>query len=94
MRFRIEGTQTKTKKIVVTETIRGEIEITKKEVQRITDCPNIEDGDSTAWYGYVAEALEGGATYKLHVAEAVVLERDVETDEHRLFEEGVDVEWG
>ena len=92
MRFRIEGTQTKTKKIVVTETLSGEIEITKKEVQRITDCPNIEDGDSTAWYSYVAEALEGGATYK--VAEAAVLERDVETDEHQLFEEGVEVEWG
>jgi hypothetical protein len=46
MKFNIEGTRTKM--VVVTERIEGEIDITKKEVQRITDCPNSEDGDSTA----------------------------------------------
>ena len=88
MKFRVEGTRTRT--IIVTETVEGEIDITKKEVQRITDCPNVEDGDSTAWYGYVAEALEGGAHCELvdgNHDEVTVYKKEE-------WEQGVEVDWG
>lgn len=50
----------------------------------------MEDGDSTAWYGYVGEALEGGAHCELV---------DVNHDEVTMYkkeewEQGVEVDWG
>ena len=63
MKFQIEGSRTKV--MIVREPIAGEIEITKAEVMRVTDCPSVEDGDSTAWYDYVGEAIEGGAKFKI-----------------------------
>jgi hypothetical protein len=89
MKFRVEGTRTRT--VVITETIEGEIDLTKKEVQRITDCPNVEDGDSTAWYEYVTEALEGGANCKLLNVER--LEENY-LDETQQWHQGVEVDWG
>ncbi|BCV02125.1 MAG: hypothetical protein CM15mV50_080 [uncultured marine virus] len=65
MKFQIEGVRTKT--IVTTmvqkERISGEIDITKKEVMRVTECLAKEDGDPTAWYSYVAQAVEDGADF-------------------------------
>tara|TARA_R100000322_G_scaffold167204_1_gene134770 strand:+ start:349 stop:615 length:267 start_codon:yes stop_codon:yes gene_type:complete len=88
MIFRVLGTRTRT--IVITETIEGEIDITKKEVQRITDCPNVEDGDSTAWYGYVGEALEGGANCKLVEVDRL----EEHQSEKEEWDSGVEVDWG
>lgn len=63
MKFQIEGKQTKT--LVYVEPISGEIEITKAEVQRVTGCPSVVDGDSTGWYDYVGDAIEAGAEFKV-----------------------------
>ena len=30
---------------------------------KVTGCPSSEDGDSTAWYAYVQEAIEKGANF-------------------------------
>ena len=49
----------------MTEDFSFEIKITKEEVRRVTDCPNAIDGDSTAWYDYVGEAIEMGANYDI-----------------------------
>ena len=56
MEFMVTGKKTRRVEyeIETTETIS----ITKKEVMRITDCPAKEDGDSTAWYEYVEEAIQ------------------------------------
>ena len=43
------------------ETIRevtGTINVTKKDVVDAGFCKSTEDGDSTAWYGYVGDFLE------------------------------------
>jgi hypothetical protein len=61
MDFIVEGEIQKT----VTVNTEAHISITKKEVMRVTGCPAAEDGDSTAWYGYVEEALLCGADYTL-----------------------------
>lgn len=78
MKFQIEGSRTKV--MIVNEPISGEIEITKAEVMRITDCPSVEDGDSTAWYDYVGEAIEGGAEFKI-VQLAIEEPDEMESDE-------------
>lgn len=87
MKFTIEGTQTKN--TLVTEEIEAVIEITKKEVQRITDCPSVEDGDSSAWYDYVQEALEGGAVYKI-IEKKVI---DTKTEQRTRMQSVNDVDW-
>ena len=61
MDFIVEGEIQKT----VTVNTEARISITKKEVMRVTGCPAVEDGDPTAWYGYVEEALLNGADYTL-----------------------------
>lgn len=63
MRFQIQGARTHT--TITTEYISCEIQITKAEVRRVTDCPAAIDGDSTVWYDFVSEALESGADYKI-----------------------------
>jgi len=60
MKFEIEAKRTR----VLIENIKGTIDISKKEVMRVTDCPSVEDGDSTAWYSYIEEAVELGANFK------------------------------
>ena len=47
----------------VIERIEGTINISKKEVMEVTGCPSSEDGDSTAWYAHVEEAIELGAYF-------------------------------
>ena len=56
MKFQIEGTRIVVTTVTVIESISGEIDITKKTVMEETGCEAIEDGDSTAWYGYVEES--------------------------------------
>jgi len=63
VKFEIEAKRTR----VLMENIKGTIDISKKEVMRVTDCPSVEDGDSTAWYSYVEEAVELGANFKLDI---------------------------
>ncbi len=78
MKFEIEGKRTTTivSTSVFTELVTGEIDITKKEVMRVTGCLAKEDGDSTAWYNYVPEAIASGATYKEIEIEEEVLNED------------------
>ena len=78
MKFKIEGSRTKV--MIVNESISGEIAITKAEVMRVTGCSSVEDGDSTAWYDYVGEAIEGGANFKI-VQLAVEEPDEIESDE-------------
>jgi hypothetical protein len=71
MKFYISGTRTTTVTVDVTEEINGEIEITKSNVIKYTGCAAVEDGDSTAWYSHVSEALELGAPHKVVKGSAV-----------------------
>ena len=64
MKFYVEGERTTVTTVTIVEKIAGEIDITKKEVLRTTDCPAVLDGDSTAWYEYISEALSQGAQHK------------------------------
>ena len=64
MKFYVEGIRTTVTTVTIVEKIAGEIDITKKEVLRTTDCPSVLDGDSTAWYDYVSDALSEGAKHK------------------------------
>ena len=59
MKFEINAIREK----LIIETIAGTINITKQEVMKVTGCPSSEDGDSTAWYAYVEEAIEKGAYF-------------------------------
>ncbi len=88
MKFSIHATRTRT--TAITEKIVVEINITKAEVMRVTDCPAKEDGDSTAWYGYVEEALLDGAVYQ-EISEEVEEELDVE--ESSRWDSLEEVEW-
>tara|TARA_R110000803_G_scaffold208773_2_gene277704 strand:- start:258 stop:551 length:294 start_codon:yes stop_codon:yes gene_type:complete len=78
MEFTIEGKRTTTivTTCVFTELVTGEIDITKKEVMRATECLAKEDGDTTAWYNYVPEAIASGAAYKEIEIETEVLNED------------------
>jgi len=89
VKFQIEGKRTQT--TVLTEYVSCEIQITKAEVQRVTDCPNAIDGDSTAWYDYVSEAIEMGADYKIVQLEKI---KPDEIDSEGLPSFSIDnVEW-
>jgi len=52
MKFEITAT------ITTTRVITGTINVTKQDVIDAGFCKVVEDGDSTAWYGYVADFLE------------------------------------
>tara|TARA_R110000737_G_scaffold313257_1_gene322759 strand:- start:626 stop:916 length:291 start_codon:yes stop_codon:yes gene_type:complete len=64
MKFNIEGTRTRTITTTIVEKVEGEIDITKKNVMEATECLAKEDGDSTAWYGYVDEAIYNDSPLK------------------------------
>jgi len=95
MKFQIEGVRTTTvvTTMVTTEKLSGEIDITKKEVMRVTECLAKEDGDSTAWYNYVAEAIEDGADYSDINLQIKVIDTDFEEEEDWIMDRGVTVEW-
>tara|TARA_R100001463_G_scaffold129975_1_gene189086 strand:- start:5354 stop:5641 length:288 start_codon:yes stop_codon:yes gene_type:complete len=95
MKFQIEGVRTTTvvTTMVTTEKLSGEIDITKKEVMRVTECLAKEDGDSTAWYDYVAEAIEDGADYSDVDLEIKVIDTDFKEEEDWIMDRGVTVEW-
>ena len=52
MKFEITAT------ITTTRVITGTINVTKQDVIDAGFCKAVEEGDSTAWYGYVADFLE------------------------------------
>jgi uncharacterized membrane protein YebE (DUF533 family) len=95
MKFQIEGVRTKTivTTMVTTEKLSGEIDITKKEVMRVTECLAKEDGDSTAWYSYVAQAIEDGADYSDVDLQIKVIDTDFKEEEDWIMDRGVTVEW-
>jgi len=89
MEFSIEGKRTTTvvSTTVFTELVTGEIDITKKEVMRVTECLAKEDGDTTAWYNYVGEAIANGAIYKEIEIETEVLNQDYSETEDEYWQE-------
>tara|TARA_R110000803_G_scaffold74496_2_gene138526 strand:+ start:972 stop:1238 length:267 start_codon:yes stop_codon:yes gene_type:complete len=52
MEFEITAT------ITITREVTGTINVRKQDVVDAGFCKSVEDGDSTAWYGYVADFLE------------------------------------
>tara|TARA_R110000782_G_scaffold256422_1_gene345432 strand:+ start:300 stop:575 length:276 start_codon:yes stop_codon:yes gene_type:complete len=86
MKFEIEGKRTRVITTTIEEYVTGEIDITKKNVMIATDCSAKEDGDTTAWYGYVSEALYNGAPHKDADVEVLILTEikteTVEFDSH------------
>ena len=52
MEFEITAT------IETTREVAGTINVTKQDVVDAGFCKSVEDGDSTAWYGYVADFLK------------------------------------
>lgn len=91
MKFQIEGKRTVVTTVTVVESISGEIDITKKTVMAETGCEAKEDGDSTAWYSYVDDALNNGGNYKDGDLEIKVLE--VTTKITTEFDEPPVVNW-
>ena len=66
MDFTVNGTRTTITITKVVEKIEdGEVTLGKKTVLEATGCPSSEDGDSSVWYDYAAEALDQGARHKL-----------------------------
>jgi len=66
MDFTVNGTRTTITITKVVEKIEdGEVTLGKQTVLEATGCPSSEDGDSSVWYDYAAEALEQGARHKL-----------------------------
>jgi len=66
MDFTVNGTRTTITITKVVEKIEdGEVTLGKQTVREATGCPSSEDGDSSIWYDYAAEALESGAQHKL-----------------------------
>jgi hypothetical protein len=89
MRFFIEGNRTRIVTTEITESFSGCVDITKKEVMAITGCPAVEDGDPTAWYGYVEEAILQGAKVKEDLEKDVVMENKTEESIYTIL----DVSW-
>ena len=89
MRFFIEGNRTRIVTTEIAETFTGCIDITKKEVMAITGCPAVEDGDSTAWYNYVEEAILQGAKVEEDLEKDVVMENKSEESIYTIL----DVSW-
>ena len=66
MNFTVNGTRTTIMITTVVEKIEdGEVTLGKQTVREATGCPSSEDGDSSIWYDYAAEALDNGARHKL-----------------------------
>ena len=66
MNFTVNGTRTTITITTVVEKIEdGEVTLGKQTVREATGCPSSEDGDSSIWYDYAAEALDNGARHKL-----------------------------
>jgi len=66
MDFTVNGTRTTITITKVVEKIEeGEVTLGKQTVLEATGCPSSEDGDSSVWYDYAAEALDQGARHKL-----------------------------
>ena len=66
MNFTVNGTRTTIMITTVVEKIEdGEVTLGKQTVREATGCPSSEDGDSSIWYDYAAEALDNGAQHKL-----------------------------
>ena len=60
-KFYVKGKRKRILHIEIIEDIEGDFSITKAEVMDKTGCPAKQDGDSTVWYEYVAEAVKWGA---------------------------------
>lgn len=91
MKFIVSGIRTRTVTTTIVEQVDGEIDITKQEVMRVTDCPKAVDGNSTYWYGEVEEALRDGASHTTTKdAEVVELDRAEHT---RVEWEDMEVDW-
>ena len=54
---------------------------------KVTDCKYSEDGDTTAWYSYIGEAIEKGAYFKLDVK--VTRSSQIGDTEY----DGIEIEW-
>ena len=87
MKFEITAT------ISTTRVITGTINVNKSDVVDAGFCRASEDGDSTAWYGYVSEFLESEFTsseYDYHAS-------DIEDwAEYKVLDERVsdiDIHW-
>lgn len=91
MRFLVEGTRHRRIVIDIEEDISGEVEVSKKDVMAITDCPAKEDGDSSAWYGYVEQALQEGVRNTVTKdTKVTVRER---TEREQVNWEDIEVDW-
>tara|TARA_R100001443_G_scaffold67464_2_gene76266 strand:+ start:3699 stop:3989 length:291 start_codon:yes stop_codon:yes gene_type:complete len=95
MKFDIEGVRTTTivTTMVQTEEISGEINITKKEVMRVTECLASEDGDSKSWYSYVTQAIEEGARHEEIDIKRNIISSDFKEEENITWERGVQADW-
>ena len=83
MEFQIDAFRTRN----VIERIEGTIKMSKKEVMKVTGCPSSEDGDSTAWYSYVEEAIEQGAYF----TQDVKVTRQGQSGEAEYT--GIEIDW-
>ena len=54
---------------------------------KVTDAKWSEDGDTTAWYSYIGEAIEKGAYFKLDVK--VTRSSQIGDTEY----DGIEIEW-
>ena len=74
MDFTVSGTRTTITITKVVEKIEeGEVTLGKQTVREATGCPSSEDGDSSVWYDYAAEALDQGARHKLQGGTTTVI---------------------
>ena len=87
MKFEITAT------MPVTREVTGTINVNKSDVVNAGFCKAVEDGDSTAWYGYVSEFLESefsSSEYDYHAS-------DIEDwAEYKVLDESVsdvEVDW-
>ena len=81
--------------ITMTREVSGRINVNKKDLVD-SGYPTKEDGDSTAWYGYVAEFLENEfethEPYGYHVSDIQVLEDSNEAGLEDVTD--IAIEWG
>ena len=85
MDFTVNGTRTTITITKVVEKIEdGEVTLGKQTVREATGCPSSEDGDSSVWYDYAAEALDQGARHKLKGGTTTVISDTTD----------VEVRWG
>tara|TARA_Y100000385_G_scaffold288225_1_gene354282 strand:- start:295 stop:552 length:258 start_codon:yes stop_codon:yes gene_type:complete len=85
MKFELTAT------ITTTREVTGTINVTKKDLVD-AGYPSVEDNDSTAWYGYVAEFLESefsSSEYGYTVNDINIID-DVATED---LCEDIDINW-